>query len=74
MNRSTQAEGTLGVLKSDYDFPKSLIRGKTEVKLRDSNRLHIKIWKYSLAIGISSRFFIRGAIRSIVIFQDTQIR
>ncbi len=33
MNRSIQVEGAIGVLKSDYEFQRFLLRGKTKVKL-----------------------------------------
>lgn len=51
MNRSIQVEGAFGVLKSDYDFQRFLLRGKTKVKLEilllcfgyNINKLHAKI-------------------------------
>lgn len=51
MNRSIQVEGTLGVLKNDYEFQRFLLRGKTKVKLEilllcmgyNLNKLHAKI-------------------------------
>ena len=51
MNRSIQVEGAFGVLKSDYDFQRFLLRGKTKVKLEilllcmgyNLNKLHAKI-------------------------------
>lgn len=51
MNRSIQVEGIFGVLKSDYDFQRFLLRGKTKVKLEilllcfgyNINKLHTKI-------------------------------
>ena len=51
MNRSIQVEGAFGVLKSDYDFQRFLLRGKTKVKLEilllcfgyNINKLHVKI-------------------------------
>ena len=53
MNRSIQAEGAFGVLKSDYEFQRFLLRGKTKVKLEilllcmgyNINKLHAKIQK-----------------------------
>lgn len=50
-NRSIQVEGAFGVLKSDYEFQKFLLRGKTKVKLEilllcfgyNMNKLHAKI-------------------------------
>ena len=51
MNRSIQVEGAFGVLKSDYEFQRFLLRGKTKVKLEilllcmgyNINKLHTKI-------------------------------
>ena len=51
MNRSIQVEGAFGVLKSDYDFQRFLLKGKTKVKLEilllcfgyNINKLHAKI-------------------------------
>ena len=51
MNRSIQVEGAFGVLKSDYEFQRFLLRGKTKVKLEilllcmgyNLNKLHAKI-------------------------------
>lgn len=51
MNRSIQVEGAFGVLKSDYEFQRFLLRGKTKVKLEflllslgyNINKLHAKI-------------------------------
>lgn len=51
MNRSIQVEGAFGVLKSDYDFQRFLLRRKTKVKLEilllcfgyNINKLHAKI-------------------------------
>lgn len=51
MNRSIQVEGAFGVLKSDYEFQRFLLRGKTKVKLEilllcmgyNINKLHGKI-------------------------------
>lgn len=51
MNRSIQVEGAFGVLKNDYEFQRSLLRGKTKVKLEflllslgyNINKLHAKI-------------------------------
>ena len=51
MNRSIRVEGAFGVLKSDYDFQRFLLRGKTKVKLEilllcfgyNINKLHTKI-------------------------------
>lgn len=51
MNRSIQVEGAFGVLKSDYEFQRFLLRGKTKVQLEilllsigyNLNRLHAKI-------------------------------
>ena len=51
MNRSIQVEGAFGVLKNDYEFQRSLLRGKTKVKLEifllslgyNINKLHMKI-------------------------------
>ena len=51
MKRSIQVEGAFGVLKSDYDFQRFLLRGKTKVKLEilllcfgyNINKLHTKI-------------------------------
>ena len=51
MNRSIQVEGAFGVLKSDYNFQRFLLRGKTKVKLEilllcfgyNINKLHAKI-------------------------------
>ena len=51
MNRSIQVEGTFGVLKSDYEFQRFLLRGKIKVKLEflllslgyNINKLHAKI-------------------------------
>ena len=53
MNRSIQVEGAFGVLKSDYEFQRFLLRGKTKVKLEilllcmgyNINKLHAKIQK-----------------------------
>lgn len=50
VNRSTQVEGTFGVLKNDYSFQRFLLRGKTKVKLEifllcigyNLNKLHAK--------------------------------
>ena len=52
-NRSIQVEGAFGVLKSDYEFQRFLLRGKTKVKLEilllcigyNINKLHAKIQK-----------------------------
>ena len=33
MNRSIQVEGVFGVLKSDYEFQRFLLRGKTKLKI-----------------------------------------
>ena len=49
--RSIQVEGAFGVLKSDYEFQRFLLRGKTKVKLEflllslgyNINKLHAKI-------------------------------
>ena len=51
MNRSIQVEGAFGVLKSDYEFQRFLLRGKIKVKLEflllclgyNINKLHAKI-------------------------------
>ena len=51
MNRSIQVEGAFGVLKSDYEFQRFLLRGKTKVKIEflllslgyNINKLHAKI-------------------------------
>lgn len=51
MNRSIQVEGAFGVLKSDYEFQRFLLKGKTKVKLEILllcfgyyiNKLHAKI-------------------------------
>jgi len=51
MNRSIQVEGAFGVMKSDYEFQRFLLRGKTKVKLEilllcfgyNINKLHAKI-------------------------------
>lgn len=51
MNRSIQVEGAFGVLKSDYQFQRFLLRGKTKVRLEilllcmgyNLNKLHAKI-------------------------------
>lgn len=51
MNRSIQVEGAFGVLKSDYEFQRFLLRGKIKVKLEflllclgyNINNLHVKI-------------------------------
>lgn len=51
MNRSLQVEGAFGILKSDYEFQRFLLRGKTKVKLEilllsmgyNLNKLHAKI-------------------------------
>lgn len=51
MNRSIQVEGAFGVLKSDYEFQRFLLRGKTKVKLEflllclgyNINKMHAKI-------------------------------
>ena len=51
MNRSIQVEGAFGFLKSDYEFERFLMRGKTKVKLEilllcmgyNLNKLHAKI-------------------------------
>ena len=48
---SIQVEGAFGVLKSDYEFQRFLLRGKTKVKLEilllclgyNLNKLHAKI-------------------------------
>ena len=57
MCRSIQVEGAFGVLKSDYDFQRFLLRGKTKVKLEilllcfgyNINKLHTKIQNDRLA-------------------------
>lgn len=57
MNRSIQAKGAFGVLKSDYEFQRFLLRGKTKVKLEilllclgyNINKLHGKIQNERLA-------------------------
>jgi len=51
MNRSIQVEGAFGVIKSDYEFQRFLLKGKTKVKLEilllcfgyNINKLHGKI-------------------------------
>lgn len=51
MNRSIQVEGAFGVLKSDYEFQRFLLKGKTKVKIEilllcfgyNINKLHSKI-------------------------------
>ena len=51
MNRSIQVEGAFGVLKSDYEFQRFLMRGKSKVKIEilllcmgyNINKLHAKI-------------------------------
>ncbi len=51
MNRSIQVEGAFGVLKSDYEFQRFLLRRKSKIKLEilllcmgyNINKLHAKI-------------------------------
>lgn len=51
MNRSIQVEGTVGVLKNDYEFQRFLTRGKFKVKIEmllrcmesNINKLHAMI-------------------------------
>ena len=60
MNRSIQVEGAFGVLKSDYEFQRFLLRGKTKVKLEilmlcmgyNINKLHAKIQNERLGIHL----------------------
>ena len=56
MNRSIQVEGAFGVLKSDCEFQRFLLRGKSKVKLEilmlcmgyNINKLHARIQKERL--------------------------